>query len=244
MLKKILFIIALLVLVACSKDKDFVQVTGKDGQNGHDGQDGSSCTVQQVENGAKILCTDGSFAYIYNGRDGVNGQNGEDGTDGINGVDGKDGSSCSISGNASGASITCSNGTSATILNGLNGSNGTNGINGTNGANGQSCTLQDLANGVKITCGSQSAIVYDGEDADSSVIGIKEYIKPCGNEFPNDEIFLRLTDGNILALYDGGPNLDRLVLLAPGNYITTDRNGRTCNFTVTNDLKITNERVQ
>lgn len=223
-MRVILLILVAAIIAACSKKTE--QITIK-GENGHDGVNGSSCSVEQLENGAKMSCTDGSFAYIYNGRDGV------DGTNGTNGVDG---SSCSISGNLSGATVTCSNGTSATILNGLN---------GTNGTNGQSCTLQDLANGVKITCGSQSAIVYDGEDADTSVIGIAGYIKPCGEEFNNDEIFLRMTDGNILALYDGGPHEDRLVLLAPGNYITTDRNkNRTCNFTVTNDLQITNERVQ
>jgi hypothetical protein len=217
-MRAVLLILVAIGIAACSKKTE--QITIK-GENGHDGVNGSSCSVEQLENGAKMSCTDGSFAYIYNGRDGSNGTNGVDG------------SSCSISGTSSGASVTCSNGTSAAILNGLN------------GTNGQSCSIQDLANGAKITCGSQSAIIYDGEDADTSVIGIAGYIKPCGAEFNNDEIFLRMTDGNILALYDGGPHEDRLVLLAPGNYITTDRNkNRTCNFTVTNDLQITNERVQ
>jgi hypothetical protein len=51
--------------------------------------------------------------------------------------------------------------------------------------------------------------------------------------------------GMVGNLYDGGPNEDRLVLLASGNYITTDRNkNKTCHFTVTEDLEIINEQVK
>lgn len=120
---------------------------------------------------------------------------------------------------------------------------------GEDGKDGESCTVTQLSNGALIKCGSESAVVYNGEDGEdgedaTSAIGIASYIKPCGQEFNNDEIFLRLTDGNILALYDGGPNLDRLVLLAPGNYITTDRNSsHTCHFTVTPELELTNQYV-
>lgn len=181
---------------------------------GHDGKDGSSCSVAQLENGAKISCTDGTFAFIYNG------SKGDKGTDG---------STCSVFGTPDGASIRCTDGTSNVITNGLN---------------GKSCELTDLANGVLISCEDSQAIVYDGEDAQATTIGVRNYIKPCGDEFPNDEILLRMTDNKIIALYDGGPNLSRLVLLAPGNYATTDRSRNlTCHFTITNNYDIINENA-
>lgn len=138
------------------------------------------------------------------------------------------------------------------------------------GVNGTSCSVSQLSNGVRITCGNTVQDLYDGRNgtdglpgavgatgavgpmgppgpqgqpgtnALANAIGIASYIYPCGREFNNDEIFLRLTDGKILALYDGGANLDRLVLLAPGNYVTTDRVGnQVCNITVANDLTLT-----
>jgi hypothetical protein len=211
-------LLMILILASCGDRNVSGDVTAKDGK------DGSNCSVEQLENGAKISCQDGSVAYIYNGKDGLNGSAGQDG------------SSCTITANKEGAEIECTDGSSASLLNGSNGSNG---------QDGKSCQLKDLDNGVLIICGDEKAVVYDGEDANSKVIGIESYIFPCGKEFNNDEIFLRLTDGNILALYDGGPNEDRLVLLAPGNYITTDRNkAKTCHFTVDADLNLINETVK
>jgi hypothetical protein len=180
-----------------------------------------------------------------------------DGEDGEDGEDGRNGTSCSISQLSSGARITC--GSNVAFIH-----------NGTNGTNGTSCSVSNLSNGVRITCGSNSQDLYDGRNgtngldgavgatgavgpqgptgpqgqpgtnALANAIGIASYIYPCGQEFNNDEIFLRLTDGKILALYDGGANLDRLVLLAAGNYVTTDRTGgRTCNIHVDSNLNIT-----
>lgn len=139
-----------------------------------------------------------------------------------------------------------------------NGRDGQNGVNGTNGLNGSSCTVNKVGASATITCGSSSAIVTDGAKGDkgntgdtgatgpagtnASGIYITEVINPCGEEFNNDEVFLRLSTGRILALYDGGANQDRLALIAPGNYITTDAvQNKSCAFTVTNDYKITNE---
>lgn len=183
----------------------------------NNGANGSSCSVEQLSSGSKITCSDGTFAYVYNGKDGAAG------------------STCSVKGNSSGATITCANSS----------------VNLFNGTNGNSCTVKDTSSGALITCGNSSAAIYDGQDGDDDddsprAIGIAGYITPCGaNEFDNDEIFLRLTDNNILGLYDGGPHEDRLVLLTPGDYYTSDRNkSKTCHFTVTEDLEITNERVE
>ena len=53
---------------------------------------------------------------------GTNGADGRDGTDGEDGADGKNGSSCSVSNNSDGsATISCTDGTRATIGNGQNG---------------------------------------------------------------------------------------------------------------------------
>lgn len=170
---------------------------------------------------------------------------------------GTNGSSCSVEQLTSGSKITCSDGTFAYVYNGADATScsvkgnstgatvtcGNSTVNLFNGVAGSSCSIKDTANGALITCGNSSAAIYDGQNG-TTTIGIAGYIKPCGDEFPNDEIFLRLTDNNILGLYDGGPHEDRLALLAPGNYQTTDRNkNNTCHFTVTDKLEITNERV-
>lgn len=208
-------------------------IQGERGLTGATGQAGTSCSAsrQPHDNKVKVQCGNQSPVYIYDGQDG------EDGRDGRNGTNGTNGTSCSVTQLSNGARITCGNNV-ALVYNGINGTNGTN------GTNGSSCSISNLSNGARITCGNTSQDIYDGEDGRDSAlcdaIGIASYIKPCGAEFNNDEIFLRMTDGNILALYDGGANLDRLVLLAPGNYVTTDRNGnQTCNVRVDNNLNVT-----
>jgi len=109
-----------------------------------------------------------------------------------------------------------------------------------NGLNGNSCTVNKVGSNAAITCGTTSVVVSDGVDA--SGIYITEILNPCGVEFANDEVLLKLSNGRILALYDGGPHQDRLTLLTPGNYITTDAvKNKSCSFTVTNNYQITNE---
>lgn len=66
--------------------------------DGSNGTEGSSCSVKQTNTGAEISCTDGTYAYAYNGTS----------------------SSCSVAGNAEGATITCSDGTTSKIANGTN----------------------------------------------------------------------------------------------------------------------------
>jgi hypothetical protein len=233
----------LLALVSCG---------AKESATIYNGTDGQSCSVGPALDeeshevvGALITCAD-STQVVLNGADGQNG------AEGAQGIQGRPGNSCSVHrswfGNFS--TIYCPGSLPVIVRDGRDGEDGEDGRDGRNGRDGASCSIRDTSNGALITCGSNSVAILDGERgpqglAAPTVIGISAYIRPCGNEFANDEIFLRMSDNNILALYDGGPHEDRLVLLAPGNYITTDRNrNNTCNFTVTQSLEITNQRVQ
>ncbi|MGL4335372.1 MAG: PA14 domain-containing protein [Turicibacter sp.] len=85
---------------------------GVDGKDGANGKDGKSCTVEQLTNGFKMSCPDGSFATVYNGTNGAAG------------------SSCTATPTTGGISVKC--GTNAPVFL----TNGTNGVNGTNGADG------------------------------------------------------------------------------------------------------------
>jgi hypothetical protein len=242
-MKTYIALFSLLALVSCGA-KESATI-----YNGTDGKDGESCSVGPAIDeeshevvGALITCAD-TTQLVLNGADGTNG------ADGAQGIQGRPGNSCSVNrswfGNFS--TIYCPGSFPVIVRDGRDGEDGRDGRNGRDGA---SCSIRDTSNGALITCGNNSVAILDGERgpqglAAPTVIGISAYIKPCGDEFANDEIFLRMSDNNILALYDGGPHEDRLVLLAPGNYITTDRNrNRTCNFTVSQSLEITNQRVQ
>lgn len=98
--------------------------------------------------------------------------------------------------------------------------------------------------GARGQIGQTGASGQNGVSPQLQGIWIVSYIRPCGETFNGAEIFLRMSDNNILALYDGGPHEDRLTLLYPGNFITTDRNSNhTCHFTINAQLQITNERV-
>lgn len=105
-------------------------------------------------------------------------------------------------------------------------------VTGKNGLDAPPCTVDESATHTIMICGEQAIQVPKG-------VSILGYIFPCGTEFRNDEILLRMSDGNILALYDGGATMDRLTLLAPGNYVTTDRTGAQCSFNVSAGLNIT-----
>lgn len=237
-------VLALLLTAACNKKSEVVTVKG---ETGPAGQDGYSVVAKTVSNPSICGVAGGSTVYLASdlnrnlqfddgdqvqtqyitcngskGQDGLNGSNGSDGQDGVNGLPGRDGlngTSCTVNKVGNVATITCGS-SSAVVVDGQNGSNGQKGDKGDTGATGPAGTN---ATGIYIT----------------------EVINPCGSEFSNDEVFLRLSTGRILALYDGGPQEDRLALLVPGNYVTTDRNqNHACAFTITNTYQITNERVQ
>lgn len=243
-------LLAVILMTACGSSSEVVTVKGEqglpgqdgsngnDGRNGNDGSNGYSIVAKTINNPevcgsaggtSVLLALDLNRDLIFNDSDQVQTQyvtcNGRNGTDGADGQDG---------------------------------------TNGTNGLNGSSCTVNKVGNAATITCGNSSAVVVDGtngvkgDKGDTGITGatgpagtnasgiyITEVINPCGAEFANDEVFLRLSTGRILALYDGGANEDRLTLIAPGNYITTDRvQNRACSFTITSDYQVTNQTVQ
>jgi len=259
--------VLMLSLTACGPQKEVVEVI-----NGKDGQDGTSCSVADYFGdsfnllGAKISCTDGSYSIVLNGLNGAQGIAGQNGQscsvsraanssyatvscpnqqpvkiyDGVNGTNGTNGTSCSVAQTLGGAQVTCGN--SMAMI--YNGASGTNGINGTNGT---SCSVSKSNGVATITCGSSTATVLDGTNSPlANALGIAAILKPCGDEFPNDEVFIKLTDGRVLAVYDGGPNEDRLAILVVGmTYRTTDRgnNNKTCTFQVNSAGNLINESM-
>ena len=105
---------------------------------------------------------------------GPDGANGANGTNGINGKDGKDGVSCTVTSNTAEATktITCTDGTSATISNGKDGKDGLNGKDGQNGTNGKDGTNgldgKDGANGKDGASGTNG---LDGKDGTNGTDG-------------------------------------------------------------------------
>lgn len=69
---------------------------------------------------------------------------------------------------------------------------------------------------------------YAGKDGQDGKDGteVLEVLRPC---LPNNDILLKLSDGTIIANYDGGPHDDRLVDLSyPNSYGAMD--GFSCEF--------------
>ena len=218
-----------LILVGCGQQHQTDVIIGKDGKDGDDGNDGYSIVAKSISNSSLCGSAGGTTVYLaldinrdlqFDDNDEVQTQyvacNGRNGLDGENGEDGQDGTSCTVNKVGNAATITCGN-SSAVVVDGVKGDKGDKGDTGNTGATGPAGTN---ASGIYIT-------------------GV---INPCGVEFSNEEVFLRLSTGRILALYDGGANQDRLALIAPGNYITTDAvQNQSCSFTVTNDYQVTNQ---
>jgi len=126
--------------------------------------------------------------------------------------------------------------------------NGTAGQNGSDGLPGSSCSVQATTNGAAITCGTSAPVMVTngatgatGQQGPagtlpSGAIFISAILTPCASSFVNhDEILLKLSNGKVIAVFDGGPNEDRLTFLVPGvMYRTTDHNNpnRTCDFKI------------
>ena len=82
------------------------------------------------------------------------------GFDGRPGPKGDAGSSCLVTQGEDSATITCSDGSSATVTNGEDGSNG---LDGLLGATGESCTVEQVENGALVTCGDSSVLILNGK---------------------------------------------------------------------------------
>jgi hypothetical protein len=155
--------------------------TGTDGTDGVDGSDGEAaeiCTVEEVDDGAKITCGDKS-AVVKNGKngndgtdgaagsDGVDGVDGTDGQDGVDGADGESPAPCKVESTDTGIKVTC--GTSTAYVNngkdgvdGTDGQDGTNGQDGVDGQDGSSCSVTRSKDEAKISCtdGTETTIKF------------------------------------------------------------------------------------
>jgi len=94
--------------------------------------------------------------------------------------------------------------------------------------------------GNTISCPDGSELTLE-EEVGASIISL---IYPCEDTANHQELLLRLSTGEIIAVFDGdtknNPGQTRLTTLNPGNYVTTDQNnnGNRCRFTVTDSLEV------
>ena len=122
---------------------------------------------------------------------------------------GVNGNSCTVVEDSAGATITCTDGTSATVSNGQDGTQGPKGDQGEQGPQGE--------------IGPQGPQGIPGPVEGSSIV---EMIDPCGASSTPDEVLLKLSNGSLLAWYlDLG-----LVELEDGRFRTTD--AQQCHFDV------------
>lgn len=102
---------------------------------------------------------------------------------------------------------------------------GPNGVNGTNGVNG-----------IDGATGSPGPSGAAGSNAPPTDYTIVELIDPCGDGPGYDEVLLQLANGQLMAHYAGGGNLQFLTVIGPGNYSTTD--SQACSFTVDSEMEV------
>jgi len=99
------------------------------------------------------------------------------------------------------------------------------------------CSFEEVPyyNTIKLSCD-------EGRDSFFQIPTQIEIVPLCPDTYVegSSEMLLKLYNTNgtfkLMAVYDGGPNRDRLVSVVPGNYLTTD--GRGCSFRIMDDLSI------
>lgn len=107
------------------------------------------------------------------------------------------------------------------------------------GSDGEACTVESVINGALIICGDTQVVVLngtDGEDAPPTAYTVTDMYDPCGDGPGFDEVLLHLANGEWMAHYAGGGNLQFLTVLGPGNYVTTD--SQSCHFTIDSEGSI------
>ncbi len=62
------YVLLLILLTTCGYDSIY------QGRRGVAGKDGSSCVVESIDGGARIVCEDGSEVLIYHGSVGADGE--------------------------------------------------------------------------------------------------------------------------------------------------------------------------
>jgi len=166
------------------------------------------------DEGFRVYCPGNKPVYIpvIPGPKGDTGEAGTDGTDGVNGTDGQDG----VDG-----------------VNGVDGQDGEDGLDGQDGVDGQ-----DGQDGVDGQDGAIGPVGPAGPMGPTGPAALQEVVNPCGEQGLYEEVLLRFSTGQLMALYyDAGNQKSFLTELSPGNYVTTD--GFSCLFTVHGDLSVT-----
>jgi hypothetical protein len=123
---------------------------GAAGAAGPSGDDGASIDSVQVDDAGvlKIFMEDGRL-ITAGGR--------------VAGPAGADGTNCTVAGDATGLTVSCTDGTSASVLNGTDGQNGTNGTDGINGTDGAAALVVTSA----APAGEDEDCVYGGSKLES-----------------------------------------------------------------------------
>jgi hypothetical protein len=180
----IFFIVA---LSSCVPAREVVEI-----YKGDPGKDGTSCSVgpEYALNellllevvGARISCTDGSFAVILNGAQGPQGIQGPQGVQGIQGPQGEAGASCQAyrAHMQRGVYLQCPDQEPVFISDGDNcttvrqnskkrskivcGNTVSYVYDGVDGAPGTSCTVTPAPGGALVQCGSSTAFLAHGAD--------------------------------------------------------------------------------
>jgi len=112
----------------------------------------------------------------------------------VSGPPGEDGTSCSVSDTEDGVTITCTDGTSATVL---------DGADGAAGADGSGCSVSDTEDGATITCDGTSATVLDGADGAAGADGLDGADgSGCSVSDTEDGVTITCDDGTF-AIVDG-----------------------------------------
>lgn len=176
---------------------------------------------------------------------------GPEGKTGPTGQKGKDGASCVSEQFTDHVTITCGDFDPVVVMNGKDGVDGVKGDTGSQGApgidgqDGQNCNVVELlpshdnpTGGARITCGTDSVIVVNGAaGADASAYTIVGTVDPCGPSGGHDEIFLRMANGHLVALFveNGSALTARLSYIRDGvGYRTTDN--QQCTFSLSTDV--------
>lgn len=189
----------------------------------------------------------GEGCHASQAQEGQKGPQGVQGEQGATGSSGRDGAQ----GNSGSPGPRGSQGERGDT--GNTGPQGAPGTNGTNGSNGTSCTVSQANNGALITCGNTSIVVlngvdgtngtdgHDGADAPPTAYSVTEMYNPCGDNSGYDEVLLHLANGEWVAHYAGGGNVQFLTVLTPGSYVTTDQSP--CYFTLNANGTISGEHL-
>lgn len=161
--------------------------------------EGSSCTVEAIEGGYKVLCGGDSVGVLLNGAKGDSG---------AQGIQGEPGKGCVLSENKNGYSITCGN--KAILV--KNGSEIT-------GPQGESCTGDVEKNGdIRISCGKEFiGVLHNGNDGkegksayeiakdnDESITDVNSWLESLKGDPGTSCTAAALSDGSGIEITCGG----------------------------------------